>query len=189
MIEESRNPWSILSEREVYQNDWIRVRESDVLNLAGQKGIYGVVHFKHLAIGIIPLMGSDTWLVGQFRFPFGKYSWEIPAGGGHLDEDPRISALRELKEETGLSAGKLQLILSMQLSNSATDEVALIYLATDLVEGQAEPTEDEELKLRRLPLEQAIAMAYGNELLDSLTVAGLMKMDLMMRTGALNLPQ
>jgi ADP-ribose pyrophosphatase len=103
--QQQHNPWTILSEREVYDNNWISVNEYDVLNPAGGKGIYGKVHFKNTAIGVIPLDDDlNTYLVGQYRFPLNRYSWEIPEGGGPLNSDTLTSAKRELKEETGLVA-------------------------------------------------------------------------------------
>src|SRR3954468_11310954 len=104
-MDEQHNPWTILGQKEIYSNPWIKVMEYDVLNPAGGKGIYGKVHFKNLAIGIIPLDEQmNTWLVGQYRFTLNEYSWEIPAGGGLFAVDPVESAKRELKEETGLVA-------------------------------------------------------------------------------------
>jgi ADP-ribose pyrophosphatase len=178
-----RNPWTSLSQRELYDNPWIRVTEHQILNPAGQPGIYGVVHFKHLAIGILPVQDGYTWLVGQHRFPLQAYSWEIPEGGGPLSEDPEHSARRELQEETGLIARELLLIQRLQLSNSVSDELGLIYLATGLEQGPACPTDDEELEVVRVPLEEAFARVHSGELTDSLTVAGLLKLENMMLKG------
>lgn len=72
---------------------------------SGGEGIYGVVHFKNWAIGVLPLDDEDnTRFVGQYRYTLGQYSWEIPDGGGGLDEDPLHAAQRELREETGMEA-------------------------------------------------------------------------------------
>ncbi|RYF99145.1 MAG: NUDIX hydrolase, partial [Chitinophagaceae bacterium] len=118
-----RNPWQVLSEQEVYDNRWINVTAYDVINPGGGKGIYGKVHFKNLAIGIIVLDEEmNTYLVGQYRFATNMYSWEIPEGGGPLDADPLDSAKRELLEETGLVAHQWTVLLKMHLSNSVTDE-------------------------------------------------------------------
>ena len=103
MAEKKIGDWRELKRREVYSNPWISVSESQVLNPNGGEGIYGVVHFKNLAIGVIPLdEDNHTWIVGQSRFPMdGKYSWEIIEGGGPLAVDPLESARRELLEEAG----------------------------------------------------------------------------------------
>jgi 8-oxo-dGTP pyrophosphatase MutT (NUDIX family) len=171
-----RQPWTTLSSEMKYDNPWITVTEHQVLNAAQSPGIYGTVHFKNLAIGIVPVdRNGFTWLVGQFRYPLEKYSWEIPEGGGKLNAPPLETAKRELKEETGLEAAHWQLILEMHLSNSVTDERGLVYLATDLTEGNAEPDEDEVLTLRRVSLQNAIQMVDRGEITDSISVAALLK--------------
>ena len=107
-MDEHKNPWQILSAKQIYDNKWINVTEYDVINPGGGKGIYGKVHFKNLAIGIVVLDENlNTFLVGQYRFTLSEYSWEIPEGGGALDTDPLESAKRELLEETGYSCGKI----------------------------------------------------------------------------------
>src|SRR6476661_7194004 len=104
-MNEKSNPWKILGEKNIYDNKWINVTEYDVINPSGGKGIYGKVHFKNLAIGIVPLDEEfNTYLVGQYRFPLNQYSWEVPEGGGLLGDDPLSAAERELLEETGLKA-------------------------------------------------------------------------------------
>ena len=117
------NPWQIVAEKNIYDNKWINVKEYDVINPSGGNGIYGKVHFKNHAIGIVPLDEQyNTWLVGQFRFATNNYSWEIPEGGGLLNEHPLAAAQRELLEETGLKADRWREVLQMHLSNSVTDE-------------------------------------------------------------------
>ncbi len=173
--------WTELSRKEVYDNPWIRVTESQVLNPNGGKGIYGVVHFKNLAIGIIPVDDEgNTWIVGQDRFPFeGKYTWEIIEGGGPIQIDPVESARRELLEEAGIKAEKFELIQEMDLSNSATTEKALIYVATGLSFHQSEPEETEKLQLKKIPFEELYQMVFRGEIQDSLSVAGVLKYKLL----------
>src|SRR4051812_16053156 len=141
-MDQDINPWKITGEKEIYDNPWIHVTEYDVINPSGGKGIYGKVHYKNLAIGIIPLDEEwNTWLVGQYRFTLNKYSWEIPEGGGPLGIDALESAKRELKEETGLVAEDWTKLMDFELSNSVTDEKGIIYLARGLKVGTSMPEE------------------------------------------------
>src|SRR5450631_3051070 len=104
-MDEAKNPWTILSEKSIYENAWINVSEFDVINPKGGKGIYGKIHFRKVAVGALPLDEDfNTYLVGQYRFPLNEYSWEIPEGGGEFTESPLDTAKRELLEETGLTA-------------------------------------------------------------------------------------
>jgi 8-oxo-dGTP pyrophosphatase MutT (NUDIX family) len=183
--------WTELNRKEVYNNPWIKVTESEVLNPNGGKGIYGVVDFKNLAIGIIPLDEEGyTWIVGQERFPFeGKYTWEIIEGGGPLKDDPVDSAKRELLEEAGLKATKWQHIQNMDLSNSATTERAIIYVAQGLSQHEAQPEETEELQVRRIPFEELYQMVLSGEVVDSLSVVGVLKLKDMIRNGTFEMKQ
>jgi len=170
------NPWKKLSERTIYENPWIHVREDRVINPAGKENPYGVVSFKNRAIGIVPIdEDRNTWLVGQYRYPLDEYSWEIPMGGGPLEEDILLSAQRELKEETGLSARKWMEIGRIHTSNSVTDEEGFIFIATGLTEGATEFDETEVLSIKKLPLSQAVEMVMSNTITDSISIAGLLK--------------
>lgn len=179
------NPWTVLSSRQVYNNPWIEVTEHQVLNAAGNPGIYGVVHFHNLAIGVVPYAQGKIWMVGQYRFPMEAYSWEIPEGGGKLHIDPLDSAKRELLEETGLVADQYVRLLEMDLSNSVSDERGIVYLATGLTQGTAQPEEDEVLHVRQMSLDEAFGMADRGEIRDSLTVAALFRLRVMQLEGQL----
>ena len=176
MEDPDKNPWRTLSEKRVYDNPWISLTEYQIINPGGGAGIYGKVHFKNLAIGIIVLdKNFDTWLVGQYRFPLDQYSWEIPEGGGPLHEDPLSSAQRELLEETGITAKTWTEIQRLHLSNSVSDELAIIYLARDLSFGDPNPEETEQLIIRKLPFSEAFNMVMRGEITDSLSVAAILK--------------
>lgn len=167
--------WQTLSSVDVYDNPWIHVREDRVINPRGGEGIYGVVSFKNLAIGIVPVDEEGyTYLVGQMRYTLNEYHWEIPEGGGPLHIDPLDSAKRELKEETGMEADSWQYVCKIHTSNSVTDEVGHIYLATQLKSGEAAPDETEDLKVMRIPLEEAIQMVMDGRITDSLSMVGLL---------------
>ena len=184
-MNEMKNPWKILASQEVYNNPWIRVTEHQVLNPAGGPGIYGVVHFHNLAIGVVPYQDGKIWMVGQYRFPMEAFSWEIPEGGGTIGIDPLDSAKRELKEETGLDATHYEVLLEMDLSNSVSDERGIVYLATGLVEGEASPEETEELHIRQMTLAEAYALVEQRVIRDSLTVAAIYKLRILELEGRL----
>ncbi|WP_317131494.1 NUDIX hydrolase [Pedobacter aquae] len=155
------NPWQILESKAIYDNPWIEITEHQVINPTGGKGIYGEVHFKNYAIGIIALDDDDQiWLVGQYRFPLKAYSWEIPEGGGPLNTNPLASAKRELLEETGLVAQHWEELLRMHLSNSVSDELAIIYLARDFEQFEAQPEETEELVVKKFILKKLTKWFY-----------------------------
>lgn len=172
------NPWKFVKGKRIYDNPWITLEEDEVINPGGGTSYYGKVLFKNYAIGIVPVDEQfNTWLVGQWRYTLGEYSWEIPMGGGPVEEDRMESARRELKEETGISAVKWEQILKMHTSNSVTNEVGYAYLAQDLSFGETEFEETEKLDIKKLPLKTAVDMCYGGEITDSLSMIALMKAD------------
>ena len=183
-MSETQNPWVILTEQNVYDNQWINLTEFTVINPSGGKGIYGKVHFKHLALGIIPLdQDWNIWLVGQYRFPLNEYSWEIPEGGGMMEESPLDAAKRELVEETGLTAEEWTPVLTMHLSNSVSDEKAILWLARKLSQGNSKPEETERLQVKKIPFEQAYQWVESGKITDSISIAGIQKLKLMMLDG------
>src|SRR5688500_16741076 len=185
-MEEQKNPWQILSDKQIYDNKWINVTEYNVINPNGGKGIYGKVHFKNLAIGIVVLDEElNTWLVGQYRFTLNEYSWEIPEGGGSLEIDPLESARRELMEETGLVAHSWTPIMKMHLSNSVTDEYSIIYLARQLEQHTAMPEETEKIDVKKIPFEEAWQMTQEGRITDAMSVAAILKVKWMISQGQL----
>lgn len=171
------NPWQVIGEQEKYDNPWIRLTEYQVIDPSGRKGIYGKVQFKNVAVGVIPVDEEGyTWLVGQFRFPLQQYSWEIPEGGAPVGSDPLENAKRELKEETGLIADHWEDLITLHLSNSVSDEYAIVYLATGLHSGKSAPEETELLQVKRLPVEKAFEMVANGQITDAISVAALLKL-------------
>jgi 8-oxo-dGTP pyrophosphatase MutT (NUDIX family) len=181
-----QNPWKILDQRTVYDNPWIQVTEFEVLNPSGGQGIYGKVHFKHLAVGILALDAEmHIYLVGQYRFVLGQYSWEIPEGGGNTDEDPLDAAKRELLEETGLQAGTWDKLLTLHLSNSVSDELAVIYLARELEQHKPRPEETEALTIKKVSFDEALAMLDSGTITDAISVAAIREVQLLLLQGKL----
>jgi 8-oxo-dGTP pyrophosphatase MutT (NUDIX family) len=172
---ERESPWQTLNSRQVYDNAWISVREDSVLRPDGKQGIYGVVHFKNIAVGIIAIEDDSIYLVGQYRYPLEQYSWEIPEGGCPAGEDPLDAAKRELEEETGLRAESWEKIGEAHLSNSVSDELAIWFLATGLKQGEHNPEGTERLKIRRIAFNEALAMVFKGEITDALSQLAIMQ--------------
>ncbi len=171
------NPWKLQSSKRIYDNPWITLEEDKVINPGGGISHYGKVLFKNYAIGIIPLdEDQNTWLVGQWRYTLNEYSWEIPMGGGPKVDTKLDSAKRELKEETGLSAEKWTEFLKMHTSNSVTDEVGYAFLAEELTQGETEFEETEDLKIWKLPFQEAHQMVLDGKITDGLSMVAILKL-------------
>jgi 8-oxo-dGTP pyrophosphatase MutT (NUDIX family) len=171
--EDTRNPWRTVSSRQVYENPWISVREDQVVRPDGEPGIYGVVHYKNVAVGVLAIEEDHVYLVGQYRYPLETYSWEIPEGGCPEGEEPLSAARRELREETGLEATSWRMLGEAYLSNSVADEYAVWFLATGLVPGKERPEGTEKIRVRRVPLREALAMALDGGITDALSIVAL----------------
>ncbi len=174
---EAVGPWRRLDSTTVYDNPWISIAHENVITPAGTPGIYGVVHFKSRALGIIPIDDEGyTWLVRQYRYTLNTPLWEIPMGGGKLDDDPLLAAQRELQEETGMSAAHWQEIMRLYISKSVTDEEGVVYVATGLSAGTQQLEHSEaDLEQLRLPLAEAIAWVMEGKITDVISCAALLK--------------
>jgi 8-oxo-dGTP pyrophosphatase MutT (NUDIX family) len=183
-MDENYNPWRVLNQKEIYDNAWINVTQFDVINPSGGNGIYGKVHFKNWAIGILPLDDAlNTYLVGQYRFVLNQYSWEIPEGGGPIGIDALESAKRELREETGLVATEWRQLINLHLSNSVSDEYGVIFLARGLKQEEAMPEETEQLVVKKVPFDEAYKMVEDGIITDSIAVAAILKVKILLLEG------
>ncbi|GAB4131052.1 MAG: hypothetical protein OHK0045_17720 [Raineya sp.] len=179
----TENPWQVLDTKQIYENPWIAVREDQVINPNGGRGIYGTVSFKNKALGIVPVDENGyTWLVGQYRYPLEEYSWEIPMGGGKIVENSKDfdtqlleAAQRELLEETGLIAKKWLKIARIHTSNSVTDEEGFVFLAQELYQTDSSPEETEALEVRKIHLSEALQMVLDSEISDAISMVGILK--------------
>ncbi len=178
--------WQLGKPQTKYENPWMRVDEIPAIDPSGQDASYGLIHFKNLAVGVVPYQDGYIWLVGQSRVSSRSYTWEIPAGGDPTREDPLGTAHRELREETGFTAGRMDQILKMELSNSITDEICLVYVATDLTAGEAELESSEDISLMKISLDNALKAIEAGEIRHALGIAAIFKLDRMRAAGELD---
>jgi 8-oxo-dGTP pyrophosphatase MutT (NUDIX family) len=177
-------PWTRHARRVAYDNAWVTVWHDEVTRPDGQPGIYGLVHFANLAVGVVVLDDDDrVLLVGQHRYPLDAMSWEIPEGGVPADESALDGAVRELREETGVEAGDWRELARLHLSNSVSDESAVLFAARAVTHGVAEPDGTEELEVRWVPFEEVLAMTLEGTITDAMTVCGIERLALLRGRG------
>jgi ADP-ribose pyrophosphatase len=170
----ARTPWTTRTSRPVYENAWMRLRE-DVAELPdGRTTIYGVVECKP-AVGVLPFLDEATIiLVGQYRYVFREFSWEIPTGGAHTGESIEATAQRELTEEAGYEAERLVKLCDFHTSKSILEEVAHLYRADGLRPARREADATEFIEVRTFLFEEALRMVERSEIKDAMTVVAIL---------------
>ncbi|MEM7727722.1 MAG: NUDIX hydrolase [Pseudomonadota bacterium] len=183
------NPWTTLRTRCVNDNPWTRLEENAVLRPDGAPGTYWVTRFANRACGVVPyeVRGGvpGVWLVGQTRYALDAYSWEVPEGGVPPGEDMRAAARRELREETGISAERMVRLFDVHTSNSVTDEWGRVFLATGLSHGVPAPEGTEDITAMFVPMADALEAVDRGRITDAITVAGLLRVELLRLSGRL----
>ena len=165
-----------LSTREVYRNNWMRLREDKILRSNGKQGIYGVVDKEDCAI-IIPLELENEegriWLVEQFRYTIQKRCLELPQGGWEMGNvDPEELARGELKEELGLHAAQMVYLGSMWIAYGYSNQKQHVFLATGLTQQEKDPDpEEHDLIVRSVPVEEFESMILDGKIRDNCTLA------------------
>ncbi|GAB2818820.1 NUDIX hydrolase [Lentzea nigeriaca] len=162
-----------LGSRQVYANPWMTVREDDVRRADGTNGIYGVVEKPDFAL-IIPLDGERLRLVEQFRYPIGLRRWEFPQGTApdRQDSDPLELATRELREETGLRAGRMIELGLLDVAPGMSSQRGRVFLATELTEGFHEREhEEQDMRSAWFPRADFETMIAKSEITDAQSIA------------------
>lgn len=170
----ARTPWRTLSTRPVYVNPWIRVREDIAEMPDGRRTLYGVIE-TGTGVGVLPFLDDDTVvLVGQYRYVARAFQWEIPTGAMMEGERETDTAQRELAEEAGYHAGRLEKLCTFDSSKSVLDETAHLYVATDLTPVRHEPDATEFFEVRSFPFDDVLAMVLRSEIVDAMTVVAVL---------------
>lgn len=180
------NPWTVTASARVLSNAWFEVEANDVIRPDGSRGSYDLVRMRKVGVAILPLHDDGTAdLIGQWRLPIGRFSWELPMGSAEAGEAVEVAARRELSEETGLSAGHWTPLFEIDLSTSLTDERCQAFLATDLHAGRPHPESREELRRRRVPLAKLVDEVTTGVVREAMSVATILKVSHMAVSGEL----
>ena len=168
-----KNPWKTLSSKIVHKNNWYHVRKDKVIRPDGKPGEYNVMVTKPSVFVVAVNNKKEVYLVGLYRYTTAMYSLEVPAGNSE-GMRPLAAAKKELKEETGLTARKWKQIGKFQAANGFMSEIAFVFLATDLVEGNENSQLEEGIaEVRKIPLRKALAMIESGEINDGQTIVAI----------------
>ena len=161
-----------LSTREVYRNNWMRVREDQILRSNGKRGIYGVVEKDDAAI-ILPIDNGRVWLVEQFRYTIQERALELPQGGWEMEiENPEELARGELEEELGLKAAQMTYLGWLWIAYGFTRQKHHVFLATGLTEAEKDPDpEEHDLLVRSFAVEEFELMMLDGTIRDNCTLS------------------
>jgi ADP-ribose pyrophosphatase len=173
-------PWRTRSSRTIYQNPWLRLREDLVELPGGRTTVYGVVSTGS-CVGVLPFLDPDTVvLVRQYRYVAGRHTWEMPTGGVGPGEPIEAAAQRELAEESGYRAGRLEPVCVYHTSKSVMDETAHLFLAFDLTRlmDAPEPDTTESFQVRPYRFQEVLDMVDTGEIVDSMTIIAVLQAEL-----------
>lgn len=176
-----KNPWKTTSSRTVYRNNWITVREDQVIRPDGNPGIYGVV-FVPPSVGVLAINDRDeAVLVGQWRYSLNRYSWELPRGGSHPGEETDMLevARRELVEETGVKASKWEFLGTVDNGNGIAEDVQSLYLASGLTYAEMSLDPEEDITVAWKPFHEVVEMAMSGGITEVCSVAAILKVALL----------
>jgi ADP-ribose pyrophosphatase len=161
-----------LASREVYRNQWLRLREDRILRSNGKEGIYSVVDKDDCAI-ILPIQDGRVWLVEQFRYTIQERALELPQGGWEMQiDDPEVLARGELKEETGLHATEMTYLGFLWVAYGFSNQKQHVFVATGLTMQERDPDDEEhDLIIQTRTLEEFEQMILEGTIRDASTIA------------------
>ena len=171
-----KNPWKRLRSKVIYKNPWITVREDKVIRPDGKKGIYGVVYLDNGVAVVAMTSKKEIYLVGEWRYAIGKFSWSLPAGYSEKNEKSLKSAKRELEEEVGLKAKNWKYLGTNYENVGVLNQKIKFYLATDLTKvNQKLDGTEKGMKVMKVPIKQAIKLIMEDKIFDGSAIIGIFK--------------
>jgi ADP-ribose pyrophosphatase len=172
-----------LDSRRVYDGKILNLRVDRAALPGGGEAIREVVEFRG-GVAVLALDDAQrVMLIRQYRYAVGESLWELPAGMLEPGELPQVCAERELEEETGYRAARIEPLCRFYSTPGATNEVLHIYLATGLTPGRARPEADERIQVIPTAWDDALAMVERGEIRDGKTIIGLLTLQLRRADG------
>jgi 8-oxo-dGTP pyrophosphatase MutT (NUDIX family) len=172
------NPWRTTGSAVRFDNGRMQLLEDAVVQPDGAPGTYTYLQLPWPVVGIVPISDDgQVYLVRQWRYPWKRNSWEIPAGHGEPNEAPLDGARRELAEEVGLHAETWE-PLGTGFNSAAIDAIYHLYLArglSPLPHGAQREGAEDDMIARAVPLETAVAAAMDGRIVHAFTVVGLLR--------------
>jgi ADP-ribose pyrophosphatase len=166
-------PERVLESRRVYDGRVVNLRVDTVALPDGRSAQREVAEHAPVVV-IVPLDGGgNVLLVRQYRLPVKQALLELPAGGIDAGESVEEAVQRELREETGQRAGRLERLAAFYASPGYCDELMHLYLATELEPSPLAADSDESIEVMRMPLAEALALVERGEICDAKTIIGL----------------
>jgi len=163
-----------ISSRNIYDGSILKLDLHEVI-LENQKIARREIITHHGGVGVIPITASgEIVLVRQYRKPFEVETLEIPAGKKEKDEEPLTCAIRELREETGITAGSINFLVDMYPSPGYTNEVVRIYKAEGLTYGDMSTDEDEFVEVYRYTMKEAVELIKDGRIKDAKTIIAIL---------------
>jgi 8-oxo-dGTP pyrophosphatase MutT (NUDIX family) len=180
------NPWSLIQRNAKFDCPYFTVHSDTVTHRGRKQRSYNHIHKKNFGIAVVPIDNDgSTTLIGQYRYPLDRFTWEVTRGGGRRDAPPIDSAKRELSEETGYRADHWLELFAASASPGTTDSIAPGFVAWGLHRGEPHPDPEELITQRRVPFSTAVAMAISGEIADLASIAAILSIEARFRRGEL----
>jgi ADP-ribose pyrophosphatase len=168
-------PFQLARSERIYDSHWCGLRRDIVRIQSGEEREYHVFEVGDAVVTVPTLKDGGVVMIGQYRYPHGKTHWELPAGRVHAGEEPELAALREMREETGYRAGRIERLPGFYPTNGISAHYAHAFIALDCeLEGAPELDDTERLIVRTFTRREAERLLDAGLIEDAFAAIGLM---------------